>query len=182
MAKTLEACHRHGVLAGAHPSFPDREGFGRRPQSLPPAELASSLRVQLALFAGVAAKAGVAPHHVKAHGALYHAANRDRSIARILLAVTRDVLGPVRILAPPGGAQAVEAGDALLREGFADRRYGPRGALVARGEARALLHAGEAAAQARRIATRFDTLCVHGDRDDAIEVASAVRVALGPRR
>jgi UPF0271 protein len=177
----LSSCRTHRVQAGAHPSYPDRPGFGRRPWPHSETQLSATLRTQLRAFARAAAAQQVEPHHVKAHGALYHAADRDPVVAQILVATTRSILGPVRVIAQPGGFLAREAGDALLSEGFADRRYGADGRIVGREAAGSVLGPEDAAAQALRLAGRFDTLCVHGDRDDALDVARAVRGALGPR-
>ncbi len=179
LARAAALARAHGTRLGAHPSFPDREGFGRRAIAMAPESLAESIRAQCALFASVA-RAG----HVKMHGALYHAIDRDEALARAVLGACREVLGPVDVLGPPGGATE-RAARALamgwLREGFADRGLHPDGSLVPRGASGALIEDPQAAAaQAARLAASgdFDVLCVHGDGPSAVEVARAVREAL----
>jgi UPF0271 protein len=171
---------KHGARIGAHPSYPDRAGFGRVAMSIGIDALAASVREQCALFA---AHAGAATH-VKMHGALYHAIDRDEALASSVLAVCREVLGVVDVLGPPAGATARAAavlGMPFLREGFADRGLLPDGSLVPRGQPGALVEEPRVAAdRAARLASsgRFDVLCVHGDGAHALAVARAVRDAL----
>jgi UPF0271 protein len=180
IARAAALCAKHGAALGAHPSFPDRAGFGRTTMVLPDDALARSIREQCALFASVVPRA----HHVKMHGALYHAIDRDEALARVVLGACRDVLGVVRVLGPPGGATepiARELGMPFWREGFADRGLSPDGTLIPRGQPGALVEdAPRAAEQARMLARsgRFDVLCVHGDGAHALPVAEAVRAAL----
>lgn len=179
VARAVERARAHGAQLGAHPSYPDREGFGRRPMALSPEALAAAIREQGALFASIARAA-----HVKMHGALYHAIDRDEGLARVVLEACRETLGEVTVLGPPGGAteRAARAlGMGFLREGFADRGLLPDGSLVPRGMPGALIEdPSAAAAQAQRLAEsgRFDVLCVHGDGAHAAEIARAVREAL----
>lgn len=177
MRRAVDAAARHGASVGAHPSFPDREGFGRRSMPLAPHVLRAEVRAQCA-----ALRAVTAPGHCKAHGALYHAVDRDPALADAFVAGVLDALGPVTFVGPRGGAlEAAARGMPYLCEGFADRAYGADGRLLPRGTPGALLGLAEAAAQARRLADTFDTLCVHGDSPDAVAIATAVRAALGPR-
>jgi UPF0271 protein len=179
---------RHGAVVGAHPSYPDREGFGRRAMTLDPAALRGSLDAQLARFAAAARALGARAAHVKAHGALYHAANEDPALAAMLVDSAVEALGDVAVVGPPAGAlreAAARAGLAFLREGFADRGLRGDGSLVPRGQPGDVLHDPDlAAAQALRLANggALDTLCVHGDGPRAAEVAAAVRRALDGRR
>jgi UPF0271 protein len=191
MERVLRACTEHGTMAGAHPSYEDREGFGRRDLVVDAAVLEESVRAQCERLASVARACGVALSHVKAHGALYHAANRDPGLARAVLAGARAALGSPLVLGPPDGElqrAAETAGLAYSREGFADRAMRADGSLVPRGEPGAVLDdAGAAREQARRLAISgaFDTLCVHGDSPGALAIARAVRAeldALGARR
>ncbi len=171
---------RHGARLGAHPSYPDREGFGRAAMSMSVAALVASIREQCELFVAAGARAT----HVKMHGALYHAIDRDAGRARAVLAACRDVLGVVDVLGPPDGSTASAAavlGMPFLREGFADRGLRPDGSLVPRGEAGALIEdPAVAATQAMMLArsARYDVLCVHGDGAHAVDVARAVREVL----
>ncbi len=181
----LARCRLHGVQAGAHPSYPDRERFGRVAMRLDDAALRETLRAQLRWLLDVATGERVALEHVKPHGALYHAARVDPDVARAVVDVSREVLGRVAIVGPPDGRlrDACEAaGLPYLREGFADRGYRPDGALVPRGEPGATLDDVAAVrAQVERLAREgaCDTLCVHGDGPRAVEFARAAREALG---
>ena len=185
MRAALERCVRHGAAAGAHPSFPDREGFGRRVLAMDPAALRREVERQCAVLAAAAAHAGTSIGHVKAHGALYHAADRDLALAVALLEGAATSLGQgVRVIGPPGGAlsrAAAVLGLPFLREGFADRGLLPDGTLVPRGHPGALLvDATLARTQAVRLATSgsVDVLCVHGDGPAALSIARAVRAGL----
>jgi UPF0271 protein len=188
MAEGLERCRRHGTRAGAHPSYPDREGFGRRALDLAPAALSASVEEQCARLAVLARRAGLVLYSVKPHGALYHAADADRDLAEAVLEGARRALGPDPVLVGPGGgalaAAAAGRGVRFAREGFADRamrREGGRWRLVPRSEPGALLTDPAAvAAQARAFAEsgEFETLCLHGDTPGALALARAVRAAL----
>lgn len=185
MRLALARCRRHGTAAGAHPSFVDRAGFGRVAQAVDAATLGLQIVAQLGALAEAAEAEGVALGHLKPHGALYHAADADPALAEAVVDATAAVLGPVRIVGPPGGAlerAAARVGLPYWREGFADRGYGPDGRLLPRGTPGALLDAEAAAAQAVRLADAFDTLGVHGDSPGAVEVLRAVRAALGVPR
>jgi 5-oxoprolinase (ATP-hydrolysing) subunit A len=189
MARAIALCRAHGTRAGAHPSYPDRANFGRAAMDLPAATMHEAIAAQCAALSKVAKEAGVELVHVKPHGALYHAANRDPMLATALVAAARDWLGSqIAIMGPPTGAladAAQAAGLAFLREGFADRGLLPDGSLVPRGQPGALLHDPKlAAAQAERLSQsgQFDTLCVHGDSPGSLAIARAVRAALEQRR
>lgn len=180
IARAVQLAARHGARLGAHPSYPDREGFGRKAMAIAAADLAASVGAQCALFSTIGAHVS----HVKMHGALYHAIDRDEPLARAVLTACRDALGAVDVLGPPDGATATVAralGMPFLREGFADRGLRSDGSLVPRGEPGALVEDPVAAAeQARTLARsgRYDVLCVHGDGAHAVAIAQAVRAVL----
>lgn len=183
MERVLALCKRFGTLAGAHPSFPDREGFGRRPIAMDPGALRASVTEQCHALAIVAQDLDLPLTFVKPHGALYHAANRDRAIAEATLSGAVDALGAaLTVLGPPAGQLrdvAADLGLGFAREGFADRALLADGSLVPRGEPGAMIEdPARAAAQARRLAPTVDTLCVHGDTPGALAIARAVRDAL----
>lgn len=181
MARAAGLAALHGACLAAHPSYPDREGFGRRSLAMSPGELRREVAAQCARLRG-ALPPGAALRHVKPHGALYHDCARDPALASALLDGAAEGLcvspASLLVLGPPG----LDIGPAtLLREGFADRGYDPRGHLLPRGSAGALLtDPAAAAAQALRLTASggFDTLCVHGDTPGAVAVARAVRSAL----
>lgn len=175
------ASGRPGI--GAHPSYPDREGFGRRTIEIDPEALRASIAEQCAALAKVAAAFGQHVKWVKPHGALYHDAARDLSAAAAILFGVREALGPdVTIIGPPHGvlsAAAAEFRFAYLREGFADRATRPDGTLVPRAEPGALItEPGLAVARAHALRGQVDTICVHADTPGALSIARAVRVAL----
>ena len=177
-----------GVGVTAHLSYPDREHFGRRAVEIAGADLLASLAEQRALLPEADA--------VKLHGALYHAADTQPRLALLLAGWLADA-GFARVLTPATGclaAAAPRAGVAVLAEAFADRRYTldpttGRAVLLPRSEAAAELPLEEAVAQAAGLidtgrvelharggpaTVAADTLCVHGDRGDAVALAAAV--------
>jgi UPF0271 protein len=181
-ASMREACRRaraHGCELAAHPSYPDRENFGRRAMDMAPEALAASVESQCAALAGIAAELGLPVARMKPHGALYHAAARDPATARALLEGTRRALGTVTIVGPPSlGALAARLGLPFERECFADRATRPDGSLVPRTEPGALITDPVAAAAHARRHLDFATICVHADTPNAVEMARAVRAAL----
>ncbi len=185
MRRALALCDLHGARAGAHPSYPDRAGFGRSRIAMSPAQVRSAVAAQCRVLADLAASMGVPIRHAKAHGALYHAANDDDAIAEALVGGVRDALGPaITALGPPRGelaAACARAGLALIAEGFADRGTRADGSLVPRGEPGALITDPTLAA-VRTIALirsrTVGTVCVHGDTPGAMAIARAVREVL----
>lgn len=196
MSATILAAKAAGVAVGAHPSLDDRKNFGRTELPVSPKKVFALVAYQVGAFQAIAHSLGVEPQHVKPHGALYNMAARDRAladaVAHAVLAVSAQ-----SILFAPGGSALAQAGEAIelrvAREVFADRNYQPDGSLVARTQPNALLHdAEEAAARVLRmlregvvravdgseIALQADTICVHGDKPEAIEFAQRLRAGL----
>jgi UPF0271 protein len=183
MARVVEFAGRHGIAIGAHPSYPDREGFGRRTIAIEPDALAASIRSQCAALAAIAHAHELAVTWLKPHGGLYHDAAANDSLARATLQAAIAELGPaITVIGPPRGSladAAAELGLSYAREGFADRRMRDDGTLVPRSEANALIvDPAEAATQAISLADRADTICVHADTPNALAIARAVREAL----
>jgi UPF0271 protein len=197
MRATVEAARDHGVQVGAHPSYPDREGFGRRPMEMSSGELSSALMRQISSLMEVAASVGVTVGSVKPHGALYGEVGRDEAKCELLRRVLLELFGPEVALVLPAGARAVSwanrAGVHVLQEGFADRAYTSDGELLTRQAPGSVYDDPTlAAAQALglavdgRVTTHdgvtlslpVDTLCVHGDSPEAVAMARAVRRAL----
>lgn len=196
MSASILAAQRAGVTVGAHPSFHDRENFGRTDMKIPPEEVFALVAYQLGAFDAIASSLGVRPNHVKPHGALYNMAAREpalaEAVARAVLEVDRSLL----LFAPDRSALS-EAGEAIglrvVREVFADRNYLPDGGLVPRSRPDALLRdPAEAAARVLRmlqegvvrcvdgseLALVAETVCVHGDTPDALAFAKEVRARL----
>ncbi|MDF2691810.1 MAG: Lactam utilization protein LamB [Labilithrix sp.] len=184
MSRVVDACLRSGTKVGAHPSYVDREGFGRRPQVVAPDLLARQIEEQCAALRAVTEAHGATVTSAKPHGALYHAAHADAVTARACVDGIGRALGPIAIVGLAGGAleaEAKRAGHPYLREAFADRGVRADGTLVPRGEPGAILDDPEAAAERARllVATRgADTLCIHADTPAALVIARAVRQAL----
>jgi len=194
MRRAVELCARHGAVVGAHPSYPDREGFGRRRTVISPDDLRTSVGEQCARLAAIAHAAGASIAFVKAHGALYHAARNDEATAQALVLGVQDGLGGpgphdgpgtgVTLVGPAQGELAKAAARAALgfaREGFADRAMRDDGTLVPRNEPGAVVRdPAVAAKRAVQLAATgsFDTICVHGDTPGAVAIARAVRAAL----
>jgi UPF0271 protein len=196
MREALLAAKERGVAVGAHPSFDDREHFGRREVSLPPHEIFTLLVYQLGAFQALAHSLGIKPRHVKPHGALYNMAAREEEIAdsivRAIMAVDRKLI----LFAPTNTelSRAAEGNELhVAREVFADRNYMPDGSLVPRDHRQALLHDPVEAAnrvygmlrenKVRAIdgsilRVEADTICVHGDTPGAVEFARELRLAL----
>lgn len=195
MRATCALAAAHGVRIGAHVSYDDREGFGRRELEQPAARIADEVAYQVGALAACAALENAAVRYVKPHGALYGRANRDAELARRLIATLAAVDARLAVMTPPGSAlarAAAAAGVGVIAEGFADRAYARDGSLRPRGEPGAVLDAAAAAAQAIALATTGrvtaddgtevpvdpDSLCVHSDSPGAPAIAAAVRAAL----
>lgn len=196
MTATVGAALEHGVRIGAHPSYPDGDGFGRRPMEIDRDELRRSLSEQLGALAAVCAKAGTEIASVKPHGALYGEVAKGGAIYLVLRAVMAAECPRDTALVLPSGCAAMAAalrdGIPALEEGFCDRAYRADGSLVARSEPGALLEdPEESASQALSLARGavaasdgtlltlwVDTLCVHADSPGAVAIATAVRRVL----
>jgi 5-oxoprolinase (ATP-hydrolysing) subunit A len=186
MNRVAAFCALSKTRLGAHPSYPDREGFGRRALLLDHDVLARSIVEQCSALAVVASRHGVRVGWVKPHGALYHAAAVDPVLARYVVDAAILALGmEIAIIGPPTGAlheAAAARGLSYLREAFADRRTRPDGTLVPRSEPDALItNPTECAARAKALAKTADTICVHADTPSSLAIASAVRTALRAR-
>ena len=196
MTATVAAALEHGVRVGAHPSYPDKEGFGRRSMDIDCDELRGALRAQLRALVAVCAAAGTELASVKAHGALYEEVAEGGATYQVLRDVVAAECPPLTTLVLRSGcdamAMAVRDGVAAIEEGFCDRAYRPDGGLVDRATPRAVLRdPAEAASQALSLARGavaaedgsvltlwVDTLCIHGDSPGATAIATAVRRAL----
>ena len=196
MRETVLLARDHGVAVGAHPSFPDREGFGRRDLRLPPPQIEDIVVSQIDALAAIAAAEDVRLQHVKPHGALFNIAVRDRSVAD---AVARAIalVDPALILFGLPASELIAAGKAAgLRtacEAFADRAYRPDGTLVPRTQPGALiddaaqvltrvaaiaLERAVIAIDGTRVPITLDTICVHGDTPGAAGLAARIRATL----
>lgn len=184
MEATVRAAMRHGVAIGAHPSYPDRAGFGRMAMERTPDEIYDDVLEQTRALATVAAAQGARLRHVKAHGALYNVAARDRVVAD---AISRAVVAfdpELAIVGLAAGAQLLSArahGLRAIAEVFADRGYRDDGSLIPRGQPGALIEDVDAAVAQALALTRAgagQTICIQGDGPCALVFAGAIRAAL----
>lgn len=182
MSDTVCAALANHVAIGAHPSYPDREGFGRRRGFMRGEALQMSLIAQMQQLKTIADSHDAPVTHAKPHGALYNDAADDLELSRVVATAVQAVFPGAALLGLPNSALATaadEAGLPFLAEGFVDRSYRDDGRLVARDEPNALLTEPLLMArQAISLLDHADTLCIHGDTPDAVAAAIAVRSAL----
>jgi 5-oxoprolinase (ATP-hydrolysing) subunit A len=196
MAETFRLAKAKGVAVGAHPSFPDLQGFGRRRMSFTNSEIERLVAYQIGAAQALAALAGHRLTHVKAHGALSNMACDDAAIAQAVARAAKAVDRNLIFLAI-AGTELERAGTkenlAVAREIFADRSYTDDGLLVSRSAEGAVIHDAEIAAarvlemvsenaviaqSGKRVPVGIDSICVHGDTPDAVHMAQMVRQKL----
>ena len=196
MADTVALCLRRGVAIGAHPSFDDREGFGRRDMNIAPEAARALVLRQIEAVATIAAAAGARLKHVKAHGAMYNMAARDPVLAGAIAEAVREFDSNLLLVGLAGSALMVAGESAGLRvasEAFADRAYRKDGTLVPRSQPGALIEDADLAVaraldmvrtaavrsiDGAMVAVRAETICVHGDTPGAAAMAGVLRAAL----
>ena len=196
MRETVRLAVANGVSLGAHPAFPDLQGFGRRVMQLSPKELEATILYQVGALQAMAAAEGGRVSHVKPHGALNNMACADEAMATIVARAVKALDRELILLAPAHSAleRAGEAaGLRVAREVFADRSYQADGQLTPRSQPGAVLHGAQDCVQhvlrmleaggivttdGQRLSTRIDSICVHGDGPGAVEAARAIRAAL----
>jgi UPF0271 protein len=196
MRATVALAREHGVAVGAHPGFPDLEGFGRRELQVSPRDVEDFVIYQVGALAAIAAAQGVRLQHVKPHGALFNMAVRDAALADAIARAAAVIDRGLMLFGLPGSellAAGWRAGLRTGREGFADRAYQPDGALVSRQQPGAVIHDPEIVVpravrmvcqhtvetiDGSTIPLAIDTICVHGDTPGAADLAAAVRAAL----
>lgn len=196
IAVALRLAAEHGVRVGAHPSYPDRVQFGRRVLVASAEEIAVWVTQQTEALAEQAAHLGMRLAHVKPHGALYNVAAQDMTVAQAIAGAVA-ALDPALVLVGLAGSRLIAAGQAaglaVLNEAFADRRYQADGQLVSRETPGALIVDPAAAAEQARalvagepvgtfnggaVRVRADTICLHSDTPNALNIARAVHAAL----
>lgn len=191
--RTLEAAAARGVAVGAHVSYPDLVGFGRRNMNVPAEQLSADVIYQIGALQGLARSVGTQVSYVKPHGALYNTIAADPvQAAAVIQAVLRidPQLKLVCLANSPLIGWATEAGLTCVAEAFADRAYTAQGTLVSRGRPGAVLHDAELIAQrmlrlvrdgeieaedGQVIRLQADSICVHGDSPDAVDIARSVK-------
>lgn len=196
MDATVRLAKKYGVAVGAHPGFPDIEGFGRRDMQMSPHEIYCSIVSQVGALAAFCTVHGVEMQHVKPHGALYNLAARGVVVADAIARGVYDV-NPKLILYGLAGSELVsvgrEVGLRVVSEVFADRTYQPDGSLTPRTEAGAMIEETDrAVGQVRlmiakgyveavdgtKVRLQADTICVHGDGIHAVDFVKELRAGL----
>jgi UPF0271 protein len=196
MRRTVRTALDAGVGLGAHPAYPDLQGFGRRPMQMAPAELEAALIYQVGALAAIAAAEGGRLVHVKPHGALNNQACEDAALADVVARAVRAVDRGLILLAPALSellAAGERAGLPVAAEVFADRAYTDAGTLVPRREPGAVLHddaevlahvtrmldaGGIVARSGKVLRTPMHSICVHGDTPGAVANARRLRAGL----
>lgn len=196
MRATVRLALASGVSIGAHPAFPDLQGFGRRAMQLSAKELEATILYQVGALQAMATAEGGRVTHVKPHGALSNTACADAEVAATVARAVRALDRELILLAPALSAletAGLAAGLRVAREVFADRTYQADGQLTPRSQPGAVLHSAQACVQhvlrmldaqgivtadGQRLPTRIDSICVHGDGPDAVASAQQLRAAL----
>jgi len=196
MARCMELAHERGVGIGAHPGFWDIPGFGRRRMDIPHGTLRNWIRYQLGAAQGMAKAAGAYVRHFKLHGALSNMASEDAALAQVAyeaaLGLDPEII--IVVLAATAQEEVVrDLGCFWAGEIFADRPYNDDATLVSRSEPGAVIHDADVATArviemvregaivtktGKRIPTRIDTVCLHGDEPSALALARGVRDGL----
>lgn len=196
MCRTVALAGAHGVAVGAHPSYPDLVGFGRRAMDLTPGEVYETVLYQMGALEAMARAAGFRLHHVKPHGALYNRAAKDAVVAEAIVAAVLRYDSGLYLYGLSGSAMeraARKVGLPFCRELFADRRYLSDGSLMPRNRPGAVLEEADAAvaqvmgilkngtvscADHSVIPMEGDSFCIHGDGVHAVSFAEALRRAI----
>jgi UPF0271 protein len=197
MVRTVKWALERGVVIGAHPSYPDRENFGRTEMQRDPEHVYADVLYQIGALDAIVRAQGGELHHVKPHGALYNQAVRDPALARAIVRAVRDVDADLVFFGLAGSQMidiAKEAGLRVKQEVFADRGYNPDGTLVKRGTPGALHEDEEVAlnqtltmVREKRVRAidgswvpiQAETVCLHGDGAHALAFARRIRERLG---
>jgi UPF0271 protein len=194
--QTIRSAIRNGVSIGAHPGYPDRENFGRKPMTMSPRELRAMILYQAGAVRAMAGAAGARMRHVKPHGALYNTAATDYDMSMNIVRAVKDLDNSL-VLVGQSGSQLIRAarnaGLACASEVFADRAYNDDGTLVARSVEGALLHDTEVmirrvirmirekvveTVSGKLIPIEAETVCIHGDNETALEFVRKLAKAL----
>lgn len=196
MLKTVRLAKKYGVAVGAHPSFPDLVGFGRRYMGATPAEIKADVMYQIGALWALCKSEGVSLQHVKVHGALYNTAERDLTVATAIAQAIKAVDENLYMVCL-GNSTMVKAaqniGIKYVEEAFAERAYTRDGTLVPRKQEGAIIYDINAVAQRvlsmvkHKAVSSLDgsiikispqTICVHGDTSDGVQIIKAIRELL----
>lgn len=183
MRETVALCIRHGVKIGAHPSYLDRENFGRKEIELSPEEIYLLVRKQVETLKKITEQAGAKLHHVKPHGALYNTSAKNEAVAKAIAKAVKDVDAGLVLFGLKNSlsiAAGKEIGLNTAEEAFADRRYESDGSLTPRSQPGACFTSvKEVIDQVEKI--KADTWCIHGDGPHAVDFAKALHQLKTPQ-
>ena len=199
MQKTLMLAKKHGVSIGAHPSYPDLVGFGRRSLNCSTEELVALVTYQIAAIDGMAKSLGLELEYVKPHGALYNDMMTDEGIREAILTALANYTNPLKLMLQSTTelethkVQAKTFGVEILAEAFADRCYDDDGKLLSRTQAGAVHDKTKMLAQVKQLveqgtvttvngnelALTVDSLCVHGDNTEGVQAIEAIKELIG---
>lgn len=189
--ETIKLAQQYGVRCGAHPSYPDRENFGRKDLEIPTSELINSLKHQIHLFQKIATEENCEFHHIKLHGALYNRAANDLEIGEIVLNAFEDLPKSILLYVPSGSdfARLAEKKFTVCEEAFIDRTYQEDLSLTPRSLDHALIKDPAAAWQQLRqilydkrvnsitnklVTMNATTFCLHGDSENSLEILTYI--------
>ncbi|WP_242157600.1 5-oxoprolinase subunit PxpA [Aestuariivivens sediminis] len=200
MERVIALAKTHGVKVGAHPSFPDKENFGRAVMDMPYAALFKSLEDQVCRLIANLDKAHVSLHHIKPHGALYNIIAKDQNTAMVIIELLKSFAFPVYLYVPYRSViadLAIKNHVPIIYEAFADRNYNDDLSLVSRQEPNALIEDADAmfhhiykmvkekkvkTVNGKNIPIQAHTFCVHGDTPNAIHLLESVRQRLANKQ
>jgi UPF0271 protein len=194
--QTVETAINKGVAIGAHPSFPDLQGFGRREMKLSAQEIFDIVLYQVSALKGICEAFGAKLHHVKPHGALYNQAAKDSEMAKAIAQTVKKIDGNLIFYGLSGSfmiGEAKKIGLKTASEVFADRTYKSDGNLTPRSQSNALIKDSETAVaqvlqiiseqtvtatNLKKVSLKAETICIHGDGENALEFAKLINAKL----
>lgn len=194
METTIRKALRAGLEIGAHPSYPDRDGFGRRFMEINESDLTALIKYQICALMGMVIAQGGELNHVKVHGALYNQAAKNLLEARAIVKAVSSISKNLLLYAPPNSIlseQGTKYGLTVFHEAFIDRRYNEDGSLVSRSLEKAVIHNGQLAWQQVRsiceqgevqtingayIPILANTFCIHGDNPNALSILQTIQI------
>jgi len=193
MQRSIELALKHGVAIGAHPSYPDKENFGRQSMSIAPEALKNTLIAQIHELNEFAHEQGTRLSHVKPHGALYHDLAQNSELGRLFLEAVTEVIGAAIIITAPNSVlvqDPLSEKHILWSEGFIDRRYHEDLNLISRANEHAIIHDPEEAykqylslcngqitsLEGHIIPIEVNTSCIHSDHPNALLIAQRINL------
>ncbi len=188
--QTIRLAKKYDVAIGAHPSYPDKENFGRKIIEISKADLKQNLSAQIGLVQQICKEETVFLHHIKPHGALYNHAACDKNISQLILEVLKELVPDVFWMGLANSdteSTAKKNNHPFISEGFADRKYEPNGKLRSRSEKGAVLHGDEVLVQVEELVMNHrveangwlpievQSICLHSDTEGAVTLAKEIR-------